>query len=195
MLYQLQHNLLIQFQLQSLSIVSIYLENTELLFYEVREGWPRDNESVLIVLIPSLSISQCTSHLTLLLPVSPGISSGDGSQSSLVTRDNYQHFNLQFLPLVTYTVLWQIPNHNNPDVRGDKSLIPDGVVQARPGPGRRRSFYLPRTIKQYLVRNEKEAEIIECQRGSRLNQMITIIRIRTRPICQTGQLYNWINRI
>ena len=84
---------------------------------------------------------------------------------------------------------------NNPDVRGDKSLIPDGVVWAGPGPGRRRPFYLPRTIKQYLVRNEKEPEIIECQRGSGLNQMITIIRIRNRPICQTGQLYNWINRI
>ena len=65
-----------------------------ILFYEVREGWPRDNESVLIVLIPSLSITQCTSHPTLLLPVSQGISSGDGSQSLLVTRDNFHHFNI-----------------------------------------------------------------------------------------------------
>ena len=92
-------------------------------------------------------------------------------------------------------IFWQIITPNNPDVWGDKSLISDGVVQAGPGPGRRRSFYLTRTIKQYLVRNEKEAEIIECQRGSGLNQMITIIRIRNRPICLTGQLYNWINRI
>ena len=60
--------------LTSIIIICVYLFREHwILFYEVREGWPLDNESVLIVLIPPLSISQCTHHLSLLLPVSQGL--------------------------------------------------------------------------------------------------------------------------
>ena len=64
-----------------------------ILFYEVSGGWLCDNESVLIALILLCPHWSACAALTSLLPVSHGISSGDGSQS-LLTSDNHHQLGL-----------------------------------------------------------------------------------------------------